>query len=37
MSKLKVAIIGIGGIARMHVPGWTLSEDAVLVAAADIN
>ncbi|MDP7348924.1 MAG: Gfo/Idh/MocA family oxidoreductase, partial [Phycisphaeraceae bacterium] len=37
MSKLKVAIIGVGGIARTHVPGWTASEDADLVAAADIN
>ncbi len=36
-KKLKVALIGIGGIARTHVPGWQASEHAELVAAVDIN
>jgi predicted dehydrogenase len=36
-KKLKVGIIGIGGIARTHLPGWQASEHAELVAAADIN
>lgn len=35
--KLKVGIIGLGGIARTHVPGWSASEHAELVAGADIN
>ena len=37
MSKLKVAIVGIGGIAHSHIPGWNASDDADLVAAADIR
>jgi predicted dehydrogenase len=37
MSKLKVAIIGVGGIAHTHVPGWQASEHAELVAGCDIN
>lgn len=38
MSKpLQVAIIGAGGIARTHVPGWEASPHAQLVAAADVN
>ena len=38
MSKpLKVAIIGAGGIARTHVPGWQASPYTELVAAADPN
>lgn len=36
-SPLKVAIIGVGGIARTHVPGWQASEYAELVAASDVN
>jgi predicted dehydrogenase len=36
-KKLKVAMIGIGGIAHSHVPGWQASEHAELVAAVDIN
>lgn len=38
MSKtLKVGLIGVGGIARVHVPGWEASEHAELVAGCDIN
>lgn len=38
MSKqLKVAIIGTGGIARTHMPGWQASEYAELVAGCDVN
>ncbi len=36
MSKLKVGIIGVGGIAGSHIPGWNASEDADLVAGADL-
>ncbi len=36
-SKLKVGIIGVGGIARAHVPGWEASEHAELAAACDID
>ena len=38
MSKtLKVGVIGIGGIARTHMPGWAVSEHAEVIAGADIN
>lgn len=37
MSKLKVGIIGVGGIAATHLPGWEASEDADLVAGSDID
>jgi predicted dehydrogenase len=37
MGKLKVGIIGLGGIAHTHVPGWQASEHAQLVAGADVN
>ena len=36
-DKLKVGIIGIGGIARTHLPGWAASEYAEVVAGCDIN
>jgi len=35
-TKLKVGIIGVGGIARVHIPGWEASEHAELVAGCDI-
>ncbi len=36
MSKiLKVGVIGVGGIAGTHFPGWKASTDAELVALAD--
>jgi predicted dehydrogenase len=37
MAALKVGIIGIGGIARTHLPGWEASPDAELVAGCDVN
>ncbi len=36
-QPLKVGVIGVGGIARTHYPGWKSSPDAELVALADIN
>jgi predicted dehydrogenase len=36
-KSLKVGLIGVGGIARTHVPGWAASEHAELVAASDVN
>ncbi|HYF51032.1 MAG TPA: Gfo/Idh/MocA family oxidoreductase [Planctomycetota bacterium] len=36
-KKLKVGIIGVGGIAGVHFPGWKNSPDAELVAASDMN
>ena len=37
MTKLKVGVIGVGGIARTHMPGWEASEHAEVVAGADIS
>jgi predicted dehydrogenase len=38
MSQLlKVGVIGVGGIARVHMPGWAASEHAEVVAGCDIN
>jgi predicted dehydrogenase len=37
MAALKVGIIGVGGIARTHVPGWKDSEHAELVAGSDLD
>ena len=37
MAKLKVGIIGVGGIAATHVPGWEASEDAEIAAGSDIR
>src|SRR5215475_12924099 len=34
--KLKVGIIGVGGIANTHMPGWRTSEHAQVVAGADV-
>ncbi len=36
-DKLKVGIVGVGGIARTHIPGWQVSEHAELVAGSDIS
>ena len=36
-GKLKVGVIGVGGISRTHMPGWAASEDAEVVAGGDIN
>ena len=38
MSKtLRVGVIGVGGIARLHMPGWAASEHTEVVAGCDIN
>ena len=34
---LKVGVIGVGGIARTHMPGWAASEHAEVVAGSDIS
>ena len=37
MSKiLKVGVIGVGGIAKTHMPGWAASEHAEVVAGSDV-
>ncbi len=36
MSTLKVGVIGVGGIARTHMPGWQASPHAEVVAGADL-
>jgi predicted dehydrogenase len=36
-SPLRVAVVGVGGIARTHMPGWQASPHAEVVAGADIN
>jgi predicted dehydrogenase len=36
-NTLKVAVIGVGGISKSHMPGWHASEHAEVVAGADIN
>jgi predicted dehydrogenase len=36
-KKLKVGVIGLGGIANTHVAGWKASQHAELVAGSDIN
>jgi predicted dehydrogenase len=33
----KVGVIGVGGIARTHMPGWEASEHAEVVAGSDVN
>lgn len=34
---LKVGVIGVGGIARTHFPGWRESPDAEVAALADVD
>ncbi|GIV79321.1 MAG: oxidoreductase [Litorilinea sp.] len=36
-GTLKVGVIGVGGIARTHMPGWAASEHAEVIAGSDIN
>ena len=36
-ESLKVGIIGVGGIAATHVPGWQASGKADLVAGSDVS
>ena len=36
-KKLNVGVIGVGGIARTHMPGWTASEHSEVIAGSDVN
>lgn len=36
-KKLKVGVIGLGGISNTHMPGWASSPYAEVVAGSDIN
>lgn len=36
-TPLKVGVIGVGGIAKTHMPGWAASEHAEVVAGCDIS
>lgn len=36
-STLKVGVIGVGGIANTHIPGWQASPHTEVVAASDIS
>jgi len=36
-KTLKVGVIGVGGIARTHMPGWAASEHTEVVAGSDVN
>lgn len=35
-KQLKVGVIGVGGIANTHMPGWSASEHAEVVAGSDV-
>lgn len=37
MAALKVGVIGVGGIARAHMPGWVLSPHTEVVAGSDVS
>ena len=38
MNKiLKVGVVGVGGIARTHMPGWEKSDLAEVVAGSDVS
>lgn len=37
MSSLKVGVIGVGGIAKTHMPGWEASPHAEVIAGADLS
>jgi predicted dehydrogenase len=36
MSTLKVGVIGVGGIAYTHMPGWEASPHTEVIAGADV-
>ncbi len=36
-KKLKVGVIGVGGIAQTHMPGWAMSEHTEVVAGSDVD
>jgi predicted dehydrogenase len=35
-KTLKVGVIGVGGIAKTHMPGWAASDHAEVVAGSDV-
>ena len=37
MSKLKIAVIGVGGISESHINAYLGNEDVELYAFCDIN
>lgn len=37
MSKIKVAVVGVGNIANSHIQGYLAAEDAEVYAFCDIN
>jgi len=37
MTTLKVGVVGVGGIARTHMPGWAASTHAEVVAGSDVS
>src|SRR5690606_28848394 len=37
MASLKVGVIGVGGIAKTHMPGWAASPHAEVIAGSDIS
>ena len=37
MTKLKVGVIGVGGIAKTHMPGWDESPYTEVIASSDID
>ncbi|MBC8097826.1 MAG: Gfo/Idh/MocA family oxidoreductase, partial [Armatimonadetes bacterium] len=36
-TKLKVGVIGVGGIAGVHMAGWKTSPHTEVVAGCDVN
>ena len=36
-APLKVAVIGVGGIAKVHMPGWQQSPHTEVVAGCDVS
>jgi predicted dehydrogenase len=36
MSQLKVGVIGVGGIAKTHMPGWEASPHTEVIAGTDV-
>jgi predicted dehydrogenase len=36
MAALKVGVIGVGGIATTHMPGWAASPHAEVIAGSDV-
>ncbi|MDQ7027577.1 MAG: Gfo/Idh/MocA family oxidoreductase [Anaerolineae bacterium] len=37
MTTLKVGVIGVGGIAGTHMPGWAASPHTEVIAGSDIS